>query len=165
MTIRPVPILSGYLTSNMTSPYVSPEMPRDLVDATVIVTVEQVNGSPTTATISPKFQIWHSHVGGHQDEVILGGAGASPYDTWFDITAAANPNTLPDGDWPSSFDVSTATLAAPKSVFRTIRGGFPWRLVIPWALAGGTTPSLRISAMAYCRERFIGGFDRVESSA
>jgi hypothetical protein len=42
MTIPAVPILSGYLTSAMTSPNVSPEMPRDLIDATVIVTVAQI---------------------------------------------------------------------------------------------------------------------------
>lgn len=167
MTIRAIPLLSGYLSTSMTSPFVGPEMPRELVDSTVIVTVEQVQGSPTTATISPKFQIWHSHVGQNQEEVILGqvSGGASPYDTWFDISATSNPNMLPDGDWPTSFDVSAATAAVPKSTFRTIRGGFPWRLVIPWTVSGGSAPSIRISAMAYCRERFVGGFDRVESSS
>lgn len=161
--IRNVPILSGYSTANMTSPFISPEMPRNLDSALVIVTVEEISGSPSTATISPKFQVWHSHVGGNQEEVILGGTGTSPEDSWFDITVTGNPYVLPDGDWPATVNVAPATLTVPVSVFRTLRGGFPWRLRLSWAFTGGTTPSMRISAMAYCAERLGPGFDRVES--
>jgi hypothetical protein len=160
--IRAVPILSGYSSSNMTSPYQSPEMPRNLDSALVIVTVESISGSPSTATITPKFQVWHSHVGGNQEEVILGGAGTSPLDSWFDIAVAANPYMLPDGDWASATDVKAAVLATPISVFKTLRGGFPWRLSLAWAFTGGTSPSMKISAMAYCMERPGPSSSRVE---
>lgn len=163
--IRNVPILSSYSTSSMTSPYLSPEMPRNLDSALVIVTVESVSGSPSTATITPKFQVWHSHVGGNQEEIILGGTGTSPVDSWFDIGVTANPYLMPDGDWAATTDVKAAVVATPISVFKTIRGGFPWRLSIAWAFTGGTSPSMKISAMAYCNERPISGFDRVESGA
>lgn len=163
--IRNVPILSGFSTSSMTSPYVSPEMPRNLDSALVIVTVESISGSPSTATITPKFQVWHSHVGGNQEEVVLGGAGTSPVDSWFDITNANNPYLLPDGDWAAATNVAAAVLATPISVFKSLRGGFPWRLSLAWAFTGGTSPSMKISAMAYCAERHGHGFDRVESGS
>jgi hypothetical protein len=165
VTIRAIPLLSGYSTSNMTSPYVGPEMPRNLQSALVIVTVESISGGPATATITPKLQVWHSHVGTNQEEVILGGTGSSPLDTWFDITAAGNPSLLPDGNFPTALDVSAAVLAVPISTFKTISGGFPWRLNLAWALTGGTTPSMKISAMAYCSELPSPGFDRVESGS
>ncbi len=163
--IRLVPLLSGYSTANMTSPFLSPELPRNLRDALVVVTVEALTGAPSTATVSPRFQVWHSHVGGHQDEVILGGSGASPVDTWFDIAAVTNPSLLPDGDWPVGLDVSGAVLATPVATFRRIDGGFPWRLRIAWALTGGSSPAMSLSAIAYCRELPPSGFDRVESGA
>jgi hypothetical protein len=161
--IRAIPILSSYASSSMTSPFISPEMPRNLDSAVVIVSVESISGSPSTATITPKFQIWHSHVGGNQEEVILGGAGTSPLDSWFDITVAANPYLLPDGDWAATTNVAAAVLATPISVFKTIRGGFPWRLNLAWAFTGGSSPSMKISAMAYCMERPLPGFERDES--
>lgn len=161
--IRAIPILSSYSSSSMTSPYISPEMPRNLDSALVIVTVESISGSPSTATITPKFQVWHSHVGGNQEEVILGGAGTSPLDSWFDIGVTANPYLMPDGDWAATTDVKAAVLATPISVFKTLRGGFPWRLSLAWAFTGGSSPSMKISAMAYCMERPSPSFDRVES--
>ncbi len=163
--IRTIPLLSGYSTSNMTSPFVTPEMPRNIEDALVMVTVESVTGSPTTATITPSFEVWHSHVGGNQEEVILGGSGTSPLDSWFTIQSAQNPSMLPDGAWPTALDVSTAVVATPISTFRRIGGGFPWRLKIAWNLAGGSTPTLTISAIAYVRELPAPGFDRMESGS
>lgn len=163
--IRSVPLLSGYTTASMTSPFVSPEMPRNLQDALVIVTVESISGSPTTATITPSFEVWHSHVGTNQEAVVLGGSGASPVDSWFTINSTSNPSMLPDGSWPVGLDVSAAVLATPISTFRRIDGGFPWRLRIAWAFTGGSTPSMKISAMAYCRELPAPGFDRVESGS
>lgn len=167
MTIRTIPLLSGAITGTnpTTSPWVGPEMPRNLTDALVVVTVGGLTGAPTAATITPKFQLWHSVIGGNQEEVILGGTGVSPANSWFDLSAAQNPSLLPDGDWPSALSVVAATVSAPIAVARTIRGGFPWRLQLAWALTGGTSPTAELNVIAYCRELPHGGFDRVESSS
>jgi hypothetical protein len=163
MTIRALPLLAAYTTASMTAPFLGPEMPREMTDALVMVTVESISGGPATATITPHFQVWHSILGGNQEEVFSGGAGTDPTNSWFNIVAANNPSMLPDGDWASATDVSAAVLATPVAVFKTIRGGFPWRLRLDWALTGGASPAMKISAIAYIRERFVGGFDRVES--
>jgi hypothetical protein len=158
--------LNAYSTANMTSPFLSPEMPRAIQDALVVVTVESVSGSPTTVTISPMFQYWHSIIGGNQEEVIDGGSGISPTISWFTVAAVSNPSLLPDGDWPVAQDVSAAETAnTPVSFARRIDGGFPWRLNVAWAFTGGTSPAMILSAIAYCREGPPGGFDRVESGA
>lgn len=162
--IRHVPLLSGFTTASMTSPYVSPEMPRNIEDALVIVTVESITGTPTGMTVTPTFEVWHSHVGTQQDEVVISGTGLSPVDSWFPIAAATNPSMMPDGDWPVGLDVVGA-ITVPVATFRRIGGGFPWRLRLAWAFTAGTTPAARISAMAYCREILPAGFDRVESSS
>lgn len=164
--IRAMPILSSYSTASLTNPWKDcTEQGRNIDSALVVVTVESISGSPSTATLSPKFQVWHSHVGGNQEEVILGGSGTSPYDSWFDVGVTDNPNLLPDGDWPAAKDVKAATLTVPISMYKTIRGGFPWRLTLSWAFTGGTSPSMKISAMAYYKELPPPGFDRVESGA
>lgn len=163
MTVRALPLLNSFSTSSMTAPFLTAEMPREILDATVVVTVESISGTPTTATISPKLQLWHSVIGGNQEEVYSGASGTDPTNSWFDIKYANNPSMLPDGDFPTALDVSAATLAVPVSTFRTVRGGFPWRLSLSWAFTGGTTPSMKISAMAFVRERFVGGFDRIDS--
>lgn len=163
MTVRAIPLLNAFSTASMTAPFLTAEMPREMLDATVVVTVESISGAPTTATISPKLQLWHSVVGGNQEEVFSGASGTDPTNSWFDIKAANNPSMVPDGDFPTTFDVAAATIAMPLSTFRTVRGGFPWRLSLSWAFTGGTTPSMKISAMAFVRERFVGGFDRIDS--
>jgi hypothetical protein len=163
MTIRTLPLLSSFSTANLSAPFLSPEMPRDLLDATVVVSVESISGAPSAATLTPKFQIWHSVIGGNQDEVYTGASGTDPTNSWYDIGSAANPGMLPDGDWAAALDVSAAALASPVAMFKTIRGGFPWRLKLNWSLTGGTAPAMKISAIAYCRERFVGGFDRNDS--
>lgn len=148
-----------------TSPWVSPELPRNMLDAFVIVTVESVSGAPTTATITPKFQAWHSVIGGNVEEVVGGGAGVVPDISWFDIATATNPSLLPDGDWPSAFDVHTATATTPVSTMRSVVGrGYPWRLKVAWAFTGGTTPQMKISAIAYVRHGDESGYDPVESA-
>lgn len=163
MTVRALPLLSNYSTANLSAPWVSPELPREMADALVVVTAEALSGGPATATVSPTFQVWHSILGGNQEEVYSGAAGVDPTNSWYDIAAASNPSMLPDGDWPAALDVSGATLTTPVGVFRTIRGGFPWRVKLNWALTGGTSPTIKLSVIAYVRERFVGGFDRVES--
>ena len=163
--IRTVPILSSESTANMTSPYQSPEMGRNLIDAVVIVTVESISGGPSVATVSPTFQIWHSVIGGNQEEVIDGGSGTSPVNSWATLAAAANPSLMPDGDWPVSINVAGATLTSPVMTTLRIDGGFPWRLNLAWALTGGTSPSMLLSAIAYLRELPAPGFDRLESGS
>lgn len=163
--IRAIPLLNNFATSSMTSPFVSPELPRNLTDAVVVITVESISGAPTAATITPQFQLWHSVIGGNQEEVFLGGSGVNPDVSWLALTAAQNPSLLPDNDWPVGLDVSAATTGAPVMVARRISGGFPWRLSLAWALTGGTSPAMKISAIAYCREIPTPGFDRVESGS
>jgi len=158
MTIRSNVHLINYNTTLMTSPFITSEQSRDYLDAVVVITAESIVGAPTTVTITPKFQLWHSVVGGNQEEVNTGGSGVDPTNSWVDLSAASNPSLLPDGDWPTSFDVSTAATATPVILARRISGGFPWRLKISWAFTGGTAPGIRLSAMTYGRERFVGGF-------
>lgn len=166
MRTRTIPLLSYFSIGTISSPWLGPEMPRSAYDALVVVTCEAVTGSPGAATVTPKFQLWHSVIGGNQEEVVNGGSGVDPTNSWFDLGATANPSLLPDGDWAATADVSAATTSAPVIVgAKTIRGGFPWRLKLAWALTGGTSPTMRLSAIAYLREGFVGGFDRVESSA
>ncbi len=163
--IRTLVLLSGYSTASMSSPFVTPELPRNIEDALVVISVESITGSPTAATITPTFEVWHSHVGTNQDEVVLGGSGLSPVDSWYTINSALNPSMMPDGAWPTALDVSGATTSTPVGTFRRIGGGFPWRLKIAWSLSGGSTPSMKLSAMAYLREIQPAGFDRVESGS
>jgi hypothetical protein len=169
MTVRTIALLNAQSTTatpTFTSPWQSPEMPRDFLDATVVVSVENCTGSPSLAIISPVFQVWHSIVGGNPEEVVdPPGGGTSPVNSWYNLVGNNNPSMLPDGDWPQTWDVSGAVITAPVGLVNTIRGGFPWRLQISWTLTGGTTPALSISAIAYVRERFVGGFDRIESKA
>jgi hypothetical protein len=163
MTNRPNVHLINYSTLNMTSPFLTSEQSRDYLDVVTVITVEKINGSPATATLSPTFQLWHAVVGGNQDEVNTGGTGVDPANSWLTLSAASNPSLLPDGDWPVNLDVSGAAVATPIILARRILGGFPWRLKLDWAFTGGSSPSMQISAMSYCRERFAGGFDRAQS--
>lgn len=165
MTTRALPQLIYQSTSSLTSPFVTSEQARDVDYAIAVITIESISGAPSTATISPKFQLWHSIVGGNQEEVNSGGSGMDPANSWMTLAASSNPFLLPDGDWPTSLDISTATLTAPVQVARTIRGGAPWRLSVPFVFTGGTSPSARMSVIIYNRERFVGGFDRVDSGA
>ena len=154
MRVRTVPLLNSALVSILgSSPWKSPEMPRAMKDALVVVTVEAVTGTPATATITPTFEAWHSTVGGNYYENFEStGSGASPVNTWYAITVANNPSLLPDGDWGSAIDVSSAVVGTPLGYFRRIDGGFPWRLSLAWALTGGTSPTMKVSAIAYIRE-------------
>lgn len=163
--IRTIPILTGWLTSAGTSPFYSAELPRNMESAIVVVTAEAITGSPSAATISPEIQLWHSHVGGNQEEVILGGTGLSPVDSWLTLNATDNPSLLPDGAFAASIDVAAATTSAPTIKVKRVLGGFPWRLKIGWSLTGGTNPAIRLSAVAYVKELPPVGFDRVESGA
>lgn len=164
MTIRAISLLNNFSTASMASPWLSPEMPREMQNAVVLVMAEQTSGAPATATISPTFQAWCSICGSNQEEVSAAGGGTDPTISWFTLAAAANPSLLPDGDWPATTDVSAAVFATPVGVLKRIDGGFPWRLRIAWALTGGTTPAIKLTAIAYVRERFVGGFDRRENS-
>lgn len=167
MRTRTIPLLNyvDVVASLGGSPWKGPEMPRSIYDALVVVTVEAITGAPATATITPGFDVWHSVVGGNTEEVINGGVGASPAASWFPIAAASNPSLVPDGDFPAALDVHAATVAAPIATFKRIAGGFPWRFSLAFALTGGAAPSMRVSAIAYIREGYVGGFDRVESGA
>lgn len=163
MAIRAISLLNNYASTNMTAPFLTPEMPRSMHDALVVIMIENITGGPSAATISPSFQVWNSICGGNQEEVINGGSGVDPTISWFNIAAASNPSMLPDGDWPSLFDVSGATGTTPVAVFKRIDGGFPWRLSLNWALTGGTSPSMKITAIAYVREHVASGSDRTDS--
>jgi hypothetical protein len=157
MLTRTVPLLNACTTGTIgSSPFVSPQMPRSIYDALVIVTVENCSGAPSTATITPSFEVWHSVVGGNYFEVYeTSGSGLSPASSWFAVSNANNPSMLPDGDWPATTDVHSATVSAPVSVFKSfVPRGAPWRLKVAWAFSGGTSPALTISAQAYLRETF-----------
>lgn len=164
MTVRHNALLNSYTFSGAGTFDQNQEMPRNLIDSLTVITVESISGAPTTATISPKFWLWHSMVGGNQEEANTGGAGLSPDKSWLRIVTAQNPSLLPDGDWPTALDVSAASLTAPVMVARSLKGGFPWKLSVDVAFTGGAAPSLRLSVMTYFNERPGMGFDRVESS-
>lgn len=163
MTVRHNALLNNYsVTGNQTFDQ-NQEMPRNLIDSVTVITVESISGAPSAVTITPKFHFWHSMVGGNQEELNSGGSGASPDKTWYPITYASNPSMLPDGDWPTALDVSTATPTTPVGVFRSLKGGFPWKLSVAVAFTGGTAPSLKLSVMTYFNERPAIGLDRIES--
>lgn len=166
MTTRMNVHLNKYSTLNhsiaATGPFYTSEQGRDYLDSVTVITVEKILGAPTTVTITPKFQLWHSVIGGNQTEANTGASGVDPVISWVDLSAASNPSLLPDGDWPTALDVSGAGTGytTPVIIARRISGGFPWRLKINWAFTGGTSPRIELSAVTYSRERFGGGNDR-----
>lgn len=153
MPVRHNAILNRYnLTGTSGTFDQNQEMPRALRGSVTSIVVEEVTGSPTVATITPRFHFWHSMVGGNQEEANTSAAGLSPDKAWFPILAAQNPGMLPDGDWPTALDVKAATMTAPIAVFRSLKGGFPWKFSLDWALTGGTSPIIRVSVMTYFDE-------------
>lgn len=166
MRVRTIPLWNGLWTTGLTSPLLSPEMPRGMHDAVVAIAVEQVQGAPTTATITPTIQLWHPTVGGNWVENGGGsGAGLYPRFSWQTLSAAENPSLLPDGDFPATLNVSAATTSTPVYITRRVDGGFPWRLSLAWTLTGGTSPKIGLSVNVFIRESPAAGFDRVESGA
>lgn len=166
MRVRTIPLMNGVFTNTLTSPWVSPELPRGMYDAVVAVVAEQTLGAPTTATISPEIQLWHGTVGGNWFENAGGsGVGLYPANSWQTLAAAQNPSLLPDGDFPATTDVKAATTSAPVYLTKRVSGGFPWRVRLAWALTGGAGPKIQLSVNLYVREASPGGFDRVESGA
>lgn len=164
MPVRHNALLNSYTFSASGTFDQNQEMPRGLRSSVTSIVAEVVTGAPTSVILTPKFHFWHSMVGGNQEEANTGGSGISPDKTWFPITAANNPSMLPDGDWPASFDVTAATLIAPLATFRSLKGGFPWKLVCGVAITGGTAPTVKLSVMTYFDEYPAIGLARGEDS-
>lgn len=145
---RTLPLLNRKSTHALApSPYTTVELPRWLAWAVVAVTVEDVEGSPTTMSITPRFEMWHSVAGAGEYERIVGTTFTPPY---FALSAATNPFLLPDGDWQPFTNVNPP--ASGLSQAKTIRGGFPWRLRLDWSFTGGNSPAALISAIVYAME-------------
>jgi hypothetical protein len=145
---RTLPLLNRKSTHALgASPYTTVELPRWLAWAVVAVTIEDVEGSPTAMSITPRFEMWHSVTGGGEFERMVGTSFTPPY---FPITAASNPFLLPDGDWKPFTTVDPP--ASGLSQAKTIRGGFPWRLRLDWSFTSGTSPAAAISAIVYAME-------------
>lgn len=165
MRVRTIPLINGVWTNTLTSPWVSPELPRGMEDAIVAIVAEQTLGAPATATFTPTIQLWHGTVGGNWVENGGGGGtGLYPANSWQTLNATSNPSLLPDGDF-GTVDVAPATIAVPIYVTKRVSGGFPWRVKLDWALTGGTNPKVQFSMQLYIREAPAVGFDRVESGA
>lgn len=165
MRIRTIPLVNGAWTNGLTSPWVSPELPRGMHDAVIAIVAEQTIGAPSAATLTPSIQLLHATVGGNWVENGGGGGdGLYPANAWQTLDAATNPSLLPDGNW-AAMAVQAATTSAPVYAARRIGGGFPWRLRLDWAFTGGSNPKTQFSVNLYIREFAAGGFDRVESGA
>jgi hypothetical protein len=144
---RTLPLLNGKSTNALGSTYTTCELPRWLDRAIVAITIESVLGAPSAMSITPKFEMWHSVAFGGEFERLVGTSAPPP---WFGITASTNKWLLPDGDWVPFTNVSPG--ASGISQAKTIRGGFPWRVRIDSSFTGGTSPSAKISMIAYVLE-------------
>lgn len=105
-------LLNGYsLTSNLQLPEM--DTPGAL-DTTMVITVSDCTGSPSTAVLTAQFEALQPTSGGATTE-------ANPGGMFTQITAAygAQPACLPDGDWPATIADQTTVKTAITGVGTT----------------------------------------------
>lgn len=107
-------------------------------ELTYQIYVKQLNGAPTAATLTAKWQIFIPATGTFAQYT----AGV-----WIDIEAAQLNKLLVEGaDYPSPLATEATTF--PIAFQRTITHfGYAARVVLTPTFTGGTTPSFSISAL------------------
>ncbi len=127
----------------------TPEIEIEALDRQVMfdVLIESVNGTPSTATLSAKYQLAPINYNGNNMDYDPTSGVQRP---WIDVVAADGytGHLLVDGAWP-------ADLAASYSTHRSVSR----RLIVPplnrlvrlsltAAFTGGTTPNFRVTIAA-----------------
>lgn len=137
------PIVGTVATSVFTTPEIRAGAAIETVYRFVI---EGITGSPTTASLTAKFQMAQRTTGGQ-----TGGAGAvtDALPIWSDMNADTGRDLLPDGDWPTL--IADQTLASPLVIVRRVKGGFSHRLAITPTFTGGTSPAFSMTLEAEVR--------------
>lgn len=124
-----------------TSTFYTPEHRADAAIETLYrLTIEGLDGAPTSALLTVAFQICQRSSNG-----VTGGIAAytDAVPVWSTIDANRHGGFLPDGDWPTRIANQASTF--PLMFTRRIRGGCSNRLAITPSYGGGTTPAFRIT--------------------
>jgi hypothetical protein len=116
---------------------------------TYLIAVEKLNGSPSSASLTPSFQGLMPSGQGNNEGVYTPTSNLP----WFDIndtTCGDMRDLQPGGAWGTiaSESFTNTNPVSPKVHLRRIRGGFPHRLMLRANFSGGSSPSWQVSVWA-----------------